>query len=348
MTLTGDPNLPRAARPERGGGPARRVLPFLVIGAVAVAILRFAGVESGLFGHEVGAWLMAALLIALLIGAVLHLARLADEVEADRQRDERENEAAAPALAQRALELEKANAELAETTALLERSNEELQRFATVASHDLREPLRVVSGFAEMLERRHKDQLGDEGARFIDAITKGVARMDEMIADLLAYARAGRADQPLEPVDCAQVVADVLAGLELAIRDSGAAIEVGELPTVTGNPAALRQVFQNLIANAMKFAGDDPPRIRVWAAEVPGGWRFSVRDNGIGIDPQEADKIFGMFARGKSGQRYQGTGVGLALCQRIVEVHGGRIWVEPAPGGGSQFMFTIGDASGRR
>ena len=123
-------------------------------------------------------------------------------------------------------------------------------------------------------------------------------------------------------------------------------VRVGPLPEIAGDPSQLRQLFQNLIANAIKFVGDQPPRIRVWAAEVPGGWRFSVRDNGIGIEAQEADKIFGMFARGKTGSRYPGTGVGLALCQRIVEVHGGRIWVEPAPGGGSQFMFTIAHSDG--
>ena len=136
----------------------------------------------------------------------------------------------------------------------------------------------------------------------------------------------------------------MLAGLQVAIDESRAEIEVEQLPTVTGNPAALGQVFQNLVANAIKFTGDGPPRIRIWAAQVPGGWRFSVRDNGIGIDPEQAERIFGMFTRGATGDRYPGTGVGLALAQRTVEVHGGRIWVEPAPGGGSQFMFTVGDA----
>ena len=348
MTLTVDESKPPpATRPERGGGPARRLLPFVVLGSITAAILRFAGVQSGLLSDEVGAWLLAALLLAVIVFVVLYLARIADQVEADRRRDERENEAAAPALAQRAIQLEQANAELAEAKALLERSNEELQRFATVASHDLREPLRVVSGFAQMLERRYREQMGEEGGRFIEAITTGVARMDEMIADLLAYARAGRADQPLEPIDCTRLVEEVLSGLQLAVDESGATVEVASLPTVTGNPAALGQVFQNLIANAIKFVDDRPPEIRIWAAEVPGGWRFSVRDNGIGIEPRQAEKIFGMFTRGR-GDRYPGTGVGLALCQRIVEVHGGRIWVEPAPGGGSQFMFTIGDGRALR
>lgn len=306
--------------------------------------LRFAGEKAGLYGTGVGTALFALTFCILLTALLLYVARIADRVEDERDRAERENALAAPALAQRAAALERANAELAETTARLERSNEELQRFATVASHDLREPLRVVSGFAELLARRHGDHLGPDGNRFVEAITGGVARMDEMIADLLAYARAGRVDQPLEPVDANEVVADVLSGLQRAIDEAGAEIEVEPLPMVNGNAAALRQLFQNLIANAIKFVDERPPHVRIWAAEVPAGWRFSIRDNGIGVDPDQTKRIFGMFTRLHGGERYPGTGVGLAVCQRIVDVHGGHIWVEPAPGGGSQFMFTIARA----
>jgi light-regulated signal transduction histidine kinase (bacteriophytochrome) len=309
-----------------------------------LAALRIAGQEIGLYGAEVGTAIFGVIFCFLLVFALFYVARIADRVEDERVRAERENLAAAPALAQRAAELERANAELAETTARLERSNEELQRFATVASHDLREPLRVVSGFADLLARRHGDQLGPDGNRFVEAITGGVKRMDEMISDLLAYARAGRADQPLETVDTNEVVGDVLAGLQRAIEDAHAEVDVDQLPMVNGNPASLRQLFQNLIANAIKFVDGGSPRVRVWAAEVPEGWRFTVRDNGIGIEPEQAERIFGMFTRLHGSERYPGTGVGLAVCQRIVDVHGGRIWVEPAPGGGSQFMFTIARA----
>jgi signal transduction histidine kinase len=328
----------------RGGAPIRRLVPF-AIGAVAlVGALRYAGEKADLYSTGVGTLLFGLTFCILLTALLLYVARIADRVEHERDRAERENVLAAPALAQRAAELERANAELAATTARLERSNEELQRFATVASHDLREPLRVVSGFADLLARRHGDQLGPDGTRFVEAITGGVARMDEMIADLLAYARAGRADQPLEPVDANEVVADGLAGLQRAIDDAGAEIEVEPLPMVNGNAAALRQLFQNLVANAIKFVDERPPHVRIWAAEVPQGWRFSIRDNGIGIDPEQAERIFGMFTRLHGSDRYPGTGVGLAVCQRIVDVHGGHIWVEPAPGGGSQFMFTIARA----
>jgi light-regulated signal transduction histidine kinase (bacteriophytochrome) len=328
----------------RGGRAIRRLLPYALAAVVVLGLLRFAGEKAGLYSTGVGTLLFGLAVVVLLTALVMHVARIADRVEEERVRAELENAAAAPALAERAAQLEHANAELAETTARLQRSNEELQRFATVASHDLREPLRVVSGFADLLARRYGDQLGGDGGRFVDAIRSGVARMDEMISALLAYARAGRVDQPLEPVDANDVVADVLSGLQRAIEDTGAEVETEPLPMVNGNAAALRQLFQNLVANAIKFVDGGPPRVRIWAAEVPEGWRFTVRDNGVGIDPENTKRIFGMFTRLHGAEQYAGTGVGLAVCQRIVDVHGGRIWVEPAPGGGSQFMFTIARA----
>jgi light-regulated signal transduction histidine kinase (bacteriophytochrome) len=335
------PGTDTAEETSLEGAAFRRLIPYAVIVPIVLGGLRVVGQKAGLFGLEVGSALLVVAVIAAGVGFLLWVARLADQAAEVRRRIERENAAAAPALAERAADLERANAELAATSARLERSNEELQRFATVASHDLREPLRVVSGFADLLARRHGEQLGPDGGRFIDAITGGVARMDEMISDLLEYARAGRADQPFEIVDTNVVAREALAGLQRAIEDAGAQVEVDDLPPVRGNPASLRQLFQNLIANAIKFVDHRSPRVRIWAAEVPEGWRFTVRDNGIGIAPGQAEKIFGMFRRLHGAEQYPGTGVGLALCQRIVDVHGGRIWVEPAPGGGSQFMFTI-------
>lgn len=328
----------------RGGTPIRRLLPWVLGAVVVLGALRYAGEKAGLYSTAVGTTGLVVAFAVLVVAIVMYVARIADHVEEERRRAEQANLEAGPALAARAEQLERANAELAATTARLERSNEELQRFATVASHDLREPLRVVSGFADLLARRHGDDLGADGNRFVEAITTGVARMDEMISDLLAYARAGQIDEPLEAVDANQVVSDVLDALQRAIDDTGAEVEAEPLPMVEGNAPALRQLFQNLIANGIKFVADGPPRIRIWAAEVPEGWRFSVRDNGIGIGTEQAERIFGMFTRLNSGERYPGTGVGLAVCQRIVDAHGGRIWVEPAPGGGSQFMFTIARA----
>jgi light-regulated signal transduction histidine kinase (bacteriophytochrome) len=331
-----------------GGAAVRRLLPVAVLGPIIVALLSYAGYKAGLYSVQAERWLVVVAMTALVAGIVLVVARVVDESEAERIRAEQEIIEAAPALAERAEQLERANQELAAAKAQLEHSNEELQRFATVASHDLREPLRVVSGFAEMLSRRHGDQLDGDAKRFLEAIVSGVARMDDLVADLLAYARAGRVDEPFAPVDCNAVLADTLVGLRRAIDDAGAEVEVTPLPTVMGNARALHQLFQNLIANAVKFAGDDPPRVRIWAAEVPEGWRFSIRDNGIGVDRAQAERIFGMFTRVHGADDYPGTGVGLAICQRIVDVHGGRIWVEPAPGGGSQFMFTIADGGAAR
>jgi two-component system, chemotaxis family, sensor kinase Cph1 len=327
--------------PRLGHEAVRRLLPLVLFGPLAAAALVYAADRSGLFGSAAGYALLALVSVALSAGLVEFYARLIDRAEAERRRAEQESAEAAPALAQRALELEQANAELAAAKTQLERSNEELQRFATVASHDLRDPLRVVSGFADLLARRYGGELEGDGARFIEAITNGVARMDQLIGDLLDYARAGRADAPMERVDANDVVTDVLAALEVAIGEREATIRVEALPVVTGDPRGLRQLFQNLIANAIKFAGAVAPRVSIWAAEIPGGWRFTIRDNGIGIDPADAERIFGMFTRVHATDRYPGTGVGLAVCQRIVEVHGGRIWVEQAPGGGSQFMFTL-------
>jgi two-component system, chemotaxis family, sensor kinase Cph1 len=340
--LTGPPSGDQANPPTgRGGAAVRRLIPFAIAGVALIVGLVTLLRQSGLYGRAVAITLLIVAFATLLTGILLYVANIADRAEEERARAERLNAEATPALAQRAAELERANAELAATGARLQRSNEELQRFATVASHDLREPLRVVSGFADLLSRRHGDDLGPDGRRFVEAITSGVARMDEMISDLLAYARAGRVDQPFEPVDTNLVVGEAIAGLARAIDDAGAQVEVADLPVVNGNAPALRQLFQNLIANAVKFVDDRPPQVRIWVAEVPEGWRFSVRDNGIGIAAEQADRIFGMFTRLHGADRYPGTGVGLALCQRIVDVHGGRIWVEPAPGGGSQFMFTI-------
>ena len=326
------------------GAAVRRLLPLVLLTPVALFLVRLALEELAGLERTAAQLVVVAAATGLIAWLVLYFARTLDREEEKRRRAEEAEAEAGPKLAERAAELEAANTELAEAKAQLERSNEELQRFATVASHDLREPLRVVSGYADLLGRRYAESFDEQGREFLDALTGGVKRMDEMISDLLAYARAGRKDAPREPVDLGALVEGTLAGLDVAIREAEAEVVVEPLPTVTGDPRGLNQVFQNLIANAVKFRGEDPPRVRIWAAEVPGAWRISVRDNGIGVDPKDAERIFGMFSRLHS-DRYPGTGVGLAVVQRIVEAHGGQIWVEQPAGGGSQFMFTIADPS---
>ena len=224
----------------------------------------------------------------------------------------------------------------------LARSNFELEQYAYVASHDLQEPLRSIGGFAQLLEERYGDQLDDDGRRFIGFVTKGVARMQALIADLLRYSRSGQAALRAQRVDTTELVNETLSSLDAAVRDAGAEIDVGKLPVVEADRAALAQLFGNLLSNALKFTdGRRPPRVDVTAARDDGSWRFTVADNGLGIDPKHADRVFGMFERLHGEDQYSGTGIGLAICKRIVERHGGRIWCEPVRAGGTAFHFTL-------
>jgi PAS domain S-box-containing protein len=224
----------------------------------------------------------------------------------------------------------------------LERSNAELEQFAYVASHDLSEPLRMVSSYLQLLRRRYHGKLDADADQFIDYAVDGAGRMRDLIDDLLTYSRAGRGDQPLVPVDSravAERVADALSSAEDA-RESHVAI--GELPVVNGDEQQLGQLFQNLIGNAVKFVPEDRmPEVAVSAARDGARWRFSVEDNGIGIDAAHADRIFRMFQRLHSRDEYRGTGIGLAIAKKVVERHGGTIWAEPRPEGGSRFCFTL-------
>ena len=223
----------------------------------------------------------------------------------------------------------------------LERSNADLQQFAYAASHDLSEPLRMVSSYVQLLAKRYKDKLDSDADEFIDFAIDGTARMQALIDGLLIYSRAGTADYSHEPVDCSKVLHDTLMTLHASLRETGASVNAGPLPTVQGDPTQFFQLFQNLISNAIKFAGDDPPRIEIEATKEDGQWRFRVADNGIGIDPAHAERIFAVFQRLHGRGEYPGSGVGLAICKRIVERHHGRIWVESPPEGGSTFYFTI-------
>jgi PAS domain S-box-containing protein len=223
----------------------------------------------------------------------------------------------------------------------LERSNADLQQFAYAASHDLSEPLRMVSSYVQLLAKRYKDKLDSDADEFIDFAIDGTARMQALIDGLLIYSRAGTADYAHEPVDCSKVLHETLMTLHAKLRETGAAVNAGPLPTVQGDPTQLFQLFQNLISNAIKFAADEPPRVEITATRENGSWLFMVKDNGIGIDPAYAERIFAVFQRLHGRGEYPGSGVGLAICKRIVERHNGRIWVESPPDGGSIFYFTI-------
>jgi PAS domain S-box-containing protein len=224
----------------------------------------------------------------------------------------------------------------------LRRSNEELEQFAYVASHDLSEPLRVIAGFVDLLARRYQGKLDADADRFIGFTVAGVERMQAIIDDLLAYSRAGRTALELVEVDTAVLIREVLQALAPSIAEHRASVEVGGLPRVWGEPTLLRQLFQNLIANAVKFADSERARVRISAVREHERWRFDVADNGSGIDPRHAKRIFEMFQR-MHGREVPGTGIGLSIAKRIAERHGGRIWVVPAAGGGSVFRVTIPD-----
>jgi signal transduction histidine kinase len=237
--------------------------------------------------------------------------------------------------------------QLRDRTAELERSNSDLERFAQIASHDLQEPLRTISSFVQLIAKRYGDKLDDNGARYIHYAVDGAERMRGLINALLAYSRVDRLDAPINAeVSLAEVVARVRADLRTAIAESHAELTCDELPVVQGNEIQLTQVLLNVISNAVKYRGSEAPRIHIAATREEPGWKISVRDNGIGIDPRYFERIFIVFQRLHTREAYEGTGVGLAICKRIVERHGGRIWVESEPGTGSTFHFTLKPSEG--
>jgi len=223
----------------------------------------------------------------------------------------------------------------------LRRSNAELEQFAYVASHDLQEPLRMVGSYTGLLKRRYQGKLDTEADEFIAYAMGGVTRMQALINDLLTYSRAGRGDRPLEEIDAGQALARALDSLQTAIAEKKAVVSQGAMPLVVANPIQLTQLFQNLVGNALKFCKDRRPEIRIAADRDGREWVFSVQDNGIGIDPQYQERIFLIFQRLHKREEYEGTGIGLAICKKIVEQQGGRIWVESEPGHGSTFKFTL-------
>ncbi|ASC72914.1 Solute:Sodium Symporter [Halomicronema hongdechloris C2206] len=230
---------------------------------------------------------------------------------------------------------------LAQKTAELERSNRDLEQFAYVASHDLREPLRKVKSFTELLAQRYGSQLDERAQKYIYYIVDGAERMQTLISDLLIYSRAGRTMIAPEPVDLNQLVAEVMSSLQLLIQTAHATVTVDDLPVVWGHASQLHQVFQNLIANGIKFCQRETPQIHISAQQKQPQWIISVRDNGIGIEPEHQERIFGVFQRLHARSEYEGTGIGLAVCKRIVEGHGGQIWLHSIPDQGTTFYFSM-------
>ncbi|EYF01818.1 ATP-binding protein [Chondromyces apiculatus] len=235
-----------------------------------------------------------------------------------------------------------AEEELARKATALSRSNAELEQFARAASHDLQEPLRTVMSYAQLIARRYQGRLDPDADDFLRFITDGTSRMQALIKGLLEVSRLGSAPAAENAIDCNDLLGQALANLQAALAESGATITHDPLPTVAADPRQLLQLLQNLIGNALKYRGETPPRVHVSASRhEDGSWLFSVRDNGIGFDPRYADRIFALFQRLHTQEEYPGTGIGLALCKKIVERHGGQMRADSVPGEGSTFYFTL-------
>ncbi len=238
---------------------------------------------------------------------------------------------------------QRAESALLKSNQELARSNAELEQFAYVASHDLQAPLATIASYAQLLEKRYKDQLDSQAIKFIGNIVHGCTRMQSLIDDLLEYSRVGRSQKPFQLTDCHHAIKQTVANLQGAIRETEAVVTYSDLPTVIGDISQLVQLFQNLIGNAIKYRKDAQPAVHITACKQEENWLFSISDNGIGIAPQHQERIFQIFQRLHTQREYSGTGIGLAICQKIVERHGGCIWVESEPGRGSTFYFTLAD-----
>ena len=238
-------------------------------------------------------------------------------------------------------EIQVVEARLEQRTQELERSNNDLVQFAYVASHDLRAPVRAIKSFSQILEKDYSEKLDAEANECLGFIVNGAGRLETLINDLLAYSRVDTQGKAFVPVDTSEVLDQVVGDLRLDIEESQAEITRDALPVVVADASQMTQLFQNLISNAIKFQGQEPPKVHVAARKEDDGWTFSVKDNGIGIEAQHTERIFAMFQRLHTQDEYPGTGMGSAICKKIVERHGGDIWVQSKVGMGSTFYFSI-------
>jgi signal transduction histidine kinase len=238
-------------------------------------------------------------------------------------------------------EIKKTEEELKRISEELARSNAELKDFAYIASHDLKKPLQSIESFANLLARRYKGKLDAKADEFISYIVEGVQRLQILIKDLLEYSQIETKAKNIKPTDCSFIVEEAMSNLKTAMDESNAVVTYNKLPTIMSDPQQIISLFQNLIDNAIKFRSNKAPRVRISADRKGNEWIFSIRDNGIGIDPENFEKIFVMFQRLHGSADFPGTGIGLSICKKIIERHGGRIWVESEPGKGATFFFVI-------
>lgn len=302
----------------------------LIMGFVGQAV--FMSFSGQLFDMEFDAahLLKKVTYITVLVGLLINICHLFQESEKHKEELEAE-----------VTERKRGEEALANKAEELAQSNKELEQFAYVATHDLQEPVRTVKSYTQLLAKRYQGKLDDEADEFLAYAVDGASRMGILINDLLSYSRIGSEGKNFKPADCDLVLSETLANLRTAIEETSGTVTNDPLPTVMADGSQLGQVFQNLIGNALKYRSEEPPRVHVAARQIDGHWQFSVRDNGIGIDPQYTERIFTIFQRLHTRGEYSGTGIGLAVSKKIVERHGGQIWVESAVGKGSTFYFNI-------
>jgi light-regulated signal transduction histidine kinase (bacteriophytochrome) len=276
-----------------------------------------------------------------LVKDISHIKTVQEELR--RSRDELEVR-----VTQRTTELADVNAYL--QTQIVEReklteqllhSNQELEQFAYIASHDLQEPLRAITSYTQLLSRRYEGQIDEKADKYIHYIVDGASYMQQLIQDLLTYSRVGRGELNLEPIDLNQMLRQVEKNLDVAIAESNTVLAYDPLPTITADLHQLTRLLQNLISNSIKYRGDRTPVIQITVEDRSQEWQFSIQDNGIGFDPQYAERVFVVFQRLHTRRKYPGTGIGLAICKKIVDRHHGRIWVDSVPDEGATFYFTI-------
>ncbi|MEW6284289.1 MAG: ATP-binding protein, partial [Candidatus Eremiobacterota bacterium] len=310
--------------------PSTRGVPIVMLSARASGEALLEGLEAGADDYLVKPFTPAELLARL--RTHIRMARLRNQLNEDLKRVNEEL----------ILWRSAAEGELDKQRQELERAFRDAQQFTYVASHDLQEPLRAISGCLQLLQKRYSAHLPDATAsQLMEHAVAGADRMRALVRDLLTLSRLDSRAEEAEEVDCAAVVRDALANLKEAVAETGASVEVGDLPRLTGARTQLVQLFQNLLGNALKFRGDRPPRVRVSAHREGGSWHFQVEDNGIGIAPEHSQRIFLIFQRLHGASEYPGTGIGLAICRKVVERHGGSIRVESEPGRGSTFHVVL-------
>jgi len=303
-----------------GGLMARRLLPATLLIPLVLGFLQNRGLRAGVYTPGPGLALFVVANVLLFLTVIWWGVNSLHGMDTKRR---------------------KAEHDLQETAAKLARSNADLEQFAYVASHDLKEPLRAISGSVQILQEQYSKGLDTPADEVIRHTVDGANRMQTLIDDLLAYSRLTTREAVLTPTNLDETLDEALVNLELSIRESKAVITHDSLPTVSADPIQMLQVFQNLISNAIKYRSQRTPRIHIGAEDKVTEWLISVRDNGIGIAPQYADRIFRIFQRLHTRKDYSGTGIGLAICKKIIERHGGRIWVESEVEEGSRFNFTI-------